>query len=179
MSLREEFVKLAMQEGANRRELCRRFKIAPKTGYKWLLRYAEQAARAYRSLAPAASLAQAHRCGDRAAGNQNALRGARLLGRTQAGATAGSRGRPQAGAEHYHRHPAPRGLLNRAEPASRPFSALSAQRPTNCGRWTSGQLPTIRAPIRCHPLTVLDDHSRFSLVLKAAPTSANRLCARC
>ncbi len=36
MSLREEFVKLAMQAGANRRELCRRFGIAPKTGYKWL-----------------------------------------------------------------------------------------------------------------------------------------------
>ena len=40
MLLREEFVKLAMQEGANRRELCRRFGIAPKTGYKWLQRYA-------------------------------------------------------------------------------------------------------------------------------------------
>src|SRR3984957_11925514 len=36
----EEFVKLAMQAGANRRELCRRFGIAPKTGYKWLQRYA-------------------------------------------------------------------------------------------------------------------------------------------
>ena len=36
MSLREELVKLAMQAGANRRELCRRFGIAPKTGYKWL-----------------------------------------------------------------------------------------------------------------------------------------------
>src|ERR1700733_14772219 len=42
MVLREEFVKLAMQEGANRRELCRRFGIAPKTGYKWLERYATE-----------------------------------------------------------------------------------------------------------------------------------------
>src|SRR6202040_4482925 len=40
MLLREEFVKLAMQVGANRRELCRRFGFAPKTGYKWLQRYA-------------------------------------------------------------------------------------------------------------------------------------------
>jgi len=39
VSLREEFVQLAMQSGANRRELCRRFKISPKTGYKWLRRY--------------------------------------------------------------------------------------------------------------------------------------------
>ena len=42
MSLREEFVKLAMQAKANRRELCRYFGIAPETGYKWLQRYAAE-----------------------------------------------------------------------------------------------------------------------------------------
>ena len=31
-----EFVTLARQPGANRRALCRRFGIAPATGYKWL-----------------------------------------------------------------------------------------------------------------------------------------------
>src|SRR6266849_7171875 len=31
MSLREEFVQLAKQDGSNRRELCRRFGISPKT----------------------------------------------------------------------------------------------------------------------------------------------------
>src|SRR5580704_1243576 len=36
MSLRQEFVTLAQGEGANRRLLCRRFGISPKTGYKWL-----------------------------------------------------------------------------------------------------------------------------------------------
>ena len=51
VSLRKEFVLLAMQAGSNRRELCRRFGIAPKTGYKWLLRYA-QAARAVSKTAP-------------------------------------------------------------------------------------------------------------------------------
>ena len=44
MSLREEFVTLAQQEGANRRELCRRFGISPQTGYKWLARFAQQGA---------------------------------------------------------------------------------------------------------------------------------------
>jgi hypothetical protein len=33
---RREFVRLAMQDGANRRELCRRFGIHLDTGYKWL-----------------------------------------------------------------------------------------------------------------------------------------------
>lgn len=40
MSLREEFVRLASQSDANRRELCRRFGISPQAAYKWLARYA-------------------------------------------------------------------------------------------------------------------------------------------
>ena len=39
---REEFCRLALTEGANRRELCRRFGISPSIGYKWLDRYREQ-----------------------------------------------------------------------------------------------------------------------------------------
>jgi transposase InsO family protein len=38
MDERREFVRLALQEGTNRRELCRRFGIHPDTGYKWLRR---------------------------------------------------------------------------------------------------------------------------------------------
>ena len=34
--LRAEFVALASQPGANRRELCQRFEISAPTGYKWL-----------------------------------------------------------------------------------------------------------------------------------------------
>ena len=40
--LRGEFVGLATQPGANRRELCQRFEISPPTGYKWLRRYAAE-----------------------------------------------------------------------------------------------------------------------------------------
>src|SRR5258706_7953678 len=36
MTLRREFVELAAQEGANVSELCRRYEISRKTGYKWL-----------------------------------------------------------------------------------------------------------------------------------------------
>jgi transposase-like protein len=39
MDERLEFVRLAMQEGVNRRELCRRFGISPDVGYKWLARW--------------------------------------------------------------------------------------------------------------------------------------------
>jgi transposase-like protein len=36
MDQRKEFVWLFQQPDMNRRELCRRFGISPKTGYKWL-----------------------------------------------------------------------------------------------------------------------------------------------
>ena len=39
MDQRREFVRLALQEGANRRELCRRFGISPDVAYKWLRRW--------------------------------------------------------------------------------------------------------------------------------------------
>ena len=41
MNLRLEFVHLALQECANRRELCRHIGNSVKTGYKWLSRHAE------------------------------------------------------------------------------------------------------------------------------------------
>jgi transposase-like protein len=39
MSLRMEFVKQALKRGRNINELCRRYGISRKTGYKWLRRY--------------------------------------------------------------------------------------------------------------------------------------------
>lgn len=42
MSCRAEFVQLASQPESNIRELCRRFEISPKTAYKWLARYRQQ-----------------------------------------------------------------------------------------------------------------------------------------
>ena len=46
MERRAEFVGLAMQEGANIRELCRRFGISAPTAYKWLSRARSGAAEA-------------------------------------------------------------------------------------------------------------------------------------
>ena len=40
MERRQAFVAAAREEGANVRELCRRFTISPTTGYKWLGRAA-------------------------------------------------------------------------------------------------------------------------------------------
>ncbi len=40
VSCREEFVRLAQTEAANVSELCRRFGVSRRTGYKWLGRFA-------------------------------------------------------------------------------------------------------------------------------------------
>ena len=42
MDQKREFVEFAMSEGVNVRELCRRFRISPTTGYKWLGRHRDQ-----------------------------------------------------------------------------------------------------------------------------------------
>ena len=42
MDTKRAFLELALQEGANRRELCRRFGISPRTAYARLLRHALQ-----------------------------------------------------------------------------------------------------------------------------------------
>jgi transposase-like protein len=42
MSLREEFVMLASREGTEMSELCRRFGVSRKTGYKWRKRYEQE-----------------------------------------------------------------------------------------------------------------------------------------
>src|SRR5437667_4414117 len=55
MDERREFVELAMQEGTNRRELCRRFGIHPDTGYKWLGRWTADEELADRSRRPLSS----------------------------------------------------------------------------------------------------------------------------
>lgn len=39
MSSREEFVRLALAEGSNVRELCRRFGVSSSVAYKWINRY--------------------------------------------------------------------------------------------------------------------------------------------
>src|SRR5437868_14502107 len=39
VEFREELIRLGQQPGTNIRQLCRRFKISPKTYYKWRRRY--------------------------------------------------------------------------------------------------------------------------------------------
>lgn len=170
MDIKREFVELANQEGANRRELCRRFGISPKTGYALLSRFASQGSSALvaRSRKPLNSpmrtgnqveqavvtLRQEHP----AWGGRKIAQRLKDLGHLQV---------PPASTitNILHRH----GLISPAASlAAQPWQRFEHDRPN--ALWQidfKGDFDTAQS--RCYPLTLLDDHSRFNLALQACP----------
>lgn len=170
MSLRREFVALASAEGANRRALCERFGISRKTGYKWLARSRDEPL-ADRSRRPKHS---PHRTGaaleqavlDAAEGHPGW--GGRKLKRwlkTHRGIDA-----PAASTitEILRRHGR---LQAQASAASERYRRFEHPEPNS--QWQmdfKGHIPL--ASGRSHPLTILDDCTRFNLKLSSCATES-------
>lgn len=168
MSLRYEFVMLARQAGANIAARCRRFGVSRKTGYKWLARFVRDGAAGLgdRSRRPRRSPAQtpaaieaaviALRKRQPAWGGRKLTRRLVTLGHQDVPA-------PSTVTAILHRHR----LIDPAESAKHTacvrfeHAAPNDLRQMDFKGWFT--LPTGR----CHPLTVLDDHSRFNLLLRA------------
>jgi transposase InsO family protein len=167
--LREEFVQLAMQAGCNKRELCRRFGISAKTGYKWLARYAAQGACGLQDRSrrprhsPARTGAEVERRVLELRGASRNSWGGRKLARLMA--AQGVSLAPSTATGILRRA----GLIDaQAAGAPRPWQRFEHQAPNELWQMDfKGNFPMFRPPARCHPLTVLDDHSRFSVTLKA------------
>jgi transposase InsO family protein len=169
VSLRKKFVLLALQAGSNRRELCRRFGIAPKTGYKWLVRYAQAGARGLEDRSrrpqrrPARTAPEVEQSVLRLRRESRNSWGGRKLARVLE-----SQGGPALAPSTVT------GILRRAgligAPAAatqRPWQRFERDPPNELWQMDfKGNFPLFTGA-RCHPLTVLDDHSRFSVVLKA------------
>ena len=169
VSLREEFVQLAMQSGVNRRELCRRYGISPKTGYKWLARHAAAGASGLRdrSRRPRHSPT---RTVDEVAQRVIQLRresrnswGGRKLARLLAD-EGGPRLAPSTISGILRRA----GLLDAAAaPGQHAWQRFEHIAPNALWQMDfKGYFPLLDRS-RCHPLTVLDDHSRFAVLLRA------------
>ncbi len=169
MELREEFVRLAMSDGANRRELCRRFGISAQTGYKWLRRYAaegrdglaDRPRRPRTSPARVAPAVEAAVLAVRAASNQ-AWGGRKIRRRLH---DLGHASVPSASTitEILRRHDK---LEAGAAAGHAPWRRFERDRPNELWQMDfKGHFAT--ATGRCHPLTVLDDHSRYALGLAA------------
>lgn len=167
MSQRLEFVVLATGGGLAFSELCRRFGVSRKTGYKWLARYRAggQEALVDRSRRPhrsprliAAKVAQAVV----ALRRETTWCGRKLRRRLQVMGFA-----PLPAASTCTE------ILRRADLLQRDGARGPTQRferPSPNDLWQmdhKGDFP-LQSGQRCHALTVLDDHSRFNLVLDAA-----------
>lgn len=169
VSLRDEFVSFASQADANVAALCRRFGIARKTGYKWLARFRAggRDALADRSRRPLTSPA---RTGEAAEQRVVALRrehpawGARKLKRRLE--ALGHACVPARSTVNgiLARH----GLIDpAASAAATPHVRFERERPNELWQMDfKGHFATGDGG-RCHPLTVLDDCSRFNVLLRA------------
>ena len=169
VSLRQEFVHLARQEGANVRALCRHFGISAKTGYKWLARFesAQGDAQAFhdRSRRPLSSPARSSAANEQAVltlrrqhpawGGRKIARRLSELGLAQLA--------PSTVTHILHRH----GLISeQASQAAQPWQRFEHDVPNSLWQIDfKGDFATLAG--RCHTLTLLDDHSRFSLLLSA------------
>lgn len=169
MELRLEFVLAARQDGANKRELCRRYQVSPTTGYKWIERFeaegigglADQDRRPARSpnRTPGSIEAQIL-----AAREQHPTWGGRKLRAwllRQGGAALGPEQVPSASTItailRRHKRLAARDAA--AQPAAQRFEASAPNE-----LWQIDFMGHIALGTgRVHPLCVLDDHSRFVL----------------
>lgn len=165
MDQRREFMRLAAQEGANRRELCRRFGIHPSTGYKWLGRWQAGADPAELSRRPHTSPKRSSpelEAQILAVRDEHPAWGARKIAACL----------KRAGAAP----PAPSTIheillrSGRIKPAVGDASAASRfEMPAPNMLWQMDFKGWVRLgnDVRCHPLTVVDDHSRYDLCLQA------------
>jgi transposase InsO family protein len=176
MSLRQEFVCLAAVQTAPFSELCRRFNISRQTGYKWLERHKTQGedGLADRSRRPHCSPA---RSSDQVAQAVIALRqahgwGGRKIARRLQDMGFADVPAPATVTEILRRH----GLIDPRESAQRePWQRFEHEHPNSLWQMDfKGDFPTLEGG-RCYPLTVLDDHSRFNIVLAACARTTTQV----
>jgi transposase InsO family protein len=166
VSIRLEFVTLASQDGANRRDLCRRFGISPKTGYKWLERFdGSSGSLEDRSRRPLESPERSSEDVEQAVidlRRRHPEWGGRKIARrlldTEKAVVA-----PSTVTSILHRH----GLIGQhASEQAAPTKRFEHKHPNLLWQMDfAGFFQTMTGP--CYPLAVLDDHSRFNLALTA------------
>ena len=168
MSAREEFVALAASGAVRMSELCGRFTISRKTGYKWLRRYASGGAQSLRDRSH-----RTHPCPHRtrpaleeriiALRQVHPTKGAHVLARMLQDQGVTDVPAKSTISAILKRH----GLIDPTESAKH-TPHVRFERPQPNELWQldfKGHF--VMQHDRCHPLTLLDDHSRFNLALQA------------
>jgi len=177
MSQRQEFVELALKENANVRALCREFDITPRTGCKWIKRYREEGNHGLhdRSRRPKNS---PHK--------SNSVIEEAVLKVRRAHPTWGGRKIQwklvQDGIKSPPAASTITAILSRNEMLNseesmkhRPLQRFEMEYPNQLWQMEFKGHFEVANGLLCHPLTVIDDHSRFLIGLKACPYQHSRV----
>jgi transposase InsO family protein len=167
MTLRQEFLALAAQPESNFSQLCRRFGISRKTGYKWQRRYRETGVSGLRD--------QSRRPQHSPRLSEPTLEQQVLAVRDEYGWGArkiktclerDGQGPVAKSTVHkiLRRHER---LTKVPEQTSGGYQRFEQERPNQLWQMDFKGHYQLGNQERCHPLTVLDDHSRYSLCLQA------------
>lgn len=167
MDQRREFVMLAKQEGTNRRRLCLQFGISAQTGYKWIERYeAGDMALADRPRRPHCSPERTAAMTEQrivALRDAHPAWGARKIAHylMRKGQTV-----PAVSTVHeiLRRH---QRVTNAPGTPGQPYTRFEKEAPNQLWQMDFKGHSPLENGVSCHPLTMLDDHSRFSLCLAA------------
>jgi transposase InsO family protein len=170
--LRKELVELMSGPGANVRELCRRFGVSRKTAYKWKNRQAagpsascaeplaDRSRRPVRSPKKSVESMEASVLGVR---SQHPAWGGRKIARRLKD-TDQPAPSPSTVTRILHRH----GCISAAaSEAATPWQRFEHAAPNDLWQMDFKGHIGLSCGRRCHPLTILDDHSRYSLGLFA------------
>ena len=176
MSQRQEFVELALKENANIRALCREFGITPRTGYKWMKRYQEQG--------EAGLWDRSRRPKNRPHKSSPIIEEAVLKVRRAHPAWGGRKIKWKLAQDGMQPTPAAstittilsrNELLDSEESRKhRPLPRLEMEYPNQLWQMDFKGYFEMSNGLLCHPLTVIDDHSRFLVGLKACPYQHSR-----
>lgn len=171
MGSRLEFIRLAGAEGASVSALCRRFGVSRKTGHKWLARHRAGAGAAERPRRPLSSPGQtpagveavvlALRAEHPSWGGRKLRR--RLLDQGRQGVPAASTITAILGRN---------GCLGPALLGAPATGRFEHDRPNALWQMDFKGHFAVSAALRCHPLTLLDDHSRYAVCLHACADEA-------
>lgn len=167
VSMREEFCRLAMLPDTKMSVLCRRFGIARKTGYKWLKRSQsgesceDRSRRPHRFREPTSAALEARVLELR---DHHPAWGGRKLRRRLLDLGLSSVPSASTITAILHRH----GRIAQEESEKRgAWQRFEREAPNELWQMDfKGDFATADGR-RCHPLTITDDHSRYSLGLRA------------
>jgi len=176
MSLRYEFVTFALCHGSNIRELCRRFEVSPKTGYKWISRSLQEGVYGLKDRSK-----RPHHSPRRTV---DELEQMVLNVRDEHPAWGGRKIRRILQEQGFSHVPVPstiteilrrHGRLKSEESSQhKSWKRFAHEAPNRLWQMDfKGDFPMEKGG-RCYPLTILDDHSRFSVCLKACGDEKGR-----